>query len=123
APARGLCGGEARGHAKRRGKLARVAAEIARPPGNPVPVGALSLCTKAGRGFSHASDLRGPAPKVHGMRVLRGSCKSPPVEANAMTAEKILTTSRSRSLGTVSDRVVARLEIGKRIIISCGLCL
>src|SRR5438445_4531219 len=57
------------------------------------------------------------------MRVLRGSCKSPPVEANAMTAEKILTTSRSRSLGTVSDRVVARHEIGERIIISRGFCL
>ena len=40
-----------------------------------------------------------------------------------MTAEKILTTSRSRSLGTVSDRVVARHEIGERIIISRGFCL
>src|SRR5947207_2874475 len=46
-----------------------------------------------------------------------------PVEANAMTAEKILTTSRSRSLGTVSDRVVPRHEIGERIIISRGFCL
>jgi len=29
-----------------------VAAEIAWPPGNPVPFGALSLCPKAVRGFS-----------------------------------------------------------------------
>src|SRR5438094_1057286 len=100
-----------------------MAAETACPPGNPVPFGALSLCPKAVRGFSYASDLRGPAPKVHGMRVLRGSCKSPPVEANAMTPEKILTTSRSRSLGTVSDRVVARHEIGERSIISIGCCV
>src|SRR5438094_8440898 len=97
-----------------------MAAETACPPCNPVSFGTLSLCPKAVRGFSHASDLRGPAPKVHGMRVLRGSCKSQPVEANAMTAEKILTTSRSRSLGTVSDRVVARHEIGERIIIYRG---
>ncbi len=40
-----------------------------------------------------------------------------------MTAEQILTTSRSRSLGTVSDRLVARHEIGERIIISRRFCL